>query len=143
MGLKLFQEAQVGFVKQPDIVDVMLEHRHPLDAESPRVSIPLRWVDAAVAQHLRMNHPATADLQPTLVPAALAAHAVADSARHVELEARLRAREVARAYAHLALLSVEGLDHVQQRSLHVADGQPFVDSKALDLAEVRKARGLG
>src|SRR5579859_5382917 len=93
--LELLQEAQVGFVEQPDVVHVVLQHRHPLDPEAPGIAIPLRRVDAAVAQHLRVNHPAAADLKPALVTAALAAHAGADAARDVELEARLGEREVA------------------------------------------------
>src|SRR2546428_4931257 len=44
----------------------MLQHRHPLDAESPRVAVPPRGIDATVAQHLRVDHPASADLKPTL-----------------------------------------------------------------------------
>src|SRR5689334_9781265 len=100
---ELLQEAQVGFVEQPDVVHVVLQHRHALDTESPRVAVPLRRVDATVTQHLRVDHAAAAHLEPTLVPAALAAHAAADATCHVELEARFGEREVARAYAHLSL----------------------------------------
>src|SRR5579864_7737310 len=81
---KLLQEPQVGFVEETDVVDVVLEHRHPLDAESPGVAVPIGRVDAAVAKDLRMDHPAAAHLEPALVTAALAPHSVADAARHVE-----------------------------------------------------------
>ncbi len=47
--LELLQEAEVGFVEQADVVDVVLEHRHALDAESPGVAVPLGGVDPAVA----------------------------------------------------------------------------------------------
>src|ERR1700693_1890582 len=100
MASKLFQEPKVEFVEEPDVVDVVLQHRHALDAESPRVAVPRGRVDPAVAEHLRMDHPASANLEPTLVAAALASHAVADPARHVELEAGLGEREVARTNAH-------------------------------------------
>src|SRR6266566_6805589 len=86
-----------------------------------------------------MHHAAPAHLQPALVPATLAARARADAARHVELEARLREWKVARPNAHLAVLAVEGLDHVQQRALHVPDGEGLVDRQPFDLAEVRQA----
>src|SRR5713226_3397964 len=112
MRLELFQEAQVGFVEETDVIDVVLEHRHPLDPETPRVAVPLLGIDAAVAQDLRMDHPAAADLKPSFVPAALAAGARADAAGDVELEARLGEREVARANSHLALFAVQRLDHV-------------------------------
>src|ERR1700747_1490437 len=38
----LLQESQVGLIEQADVVDVVLQHRHPLDAETPRVAVPLR-----------------------------------------------------------------------------------------------------
>src|SRR5690349_14125161 len=90
-----------------------------------------------------MNHPAAPDLEPTLVPAALASHAATDPARHVELEARLGEGKVARPHANLAVRSVQRLDHVEQRSFHVPDGQSLVDRESLYLAEVRQARRLG
>src|SRR5882672_8391650 len=93
---ELLQEAQVGFVEEADVVDVVLQHRHALDAESPRVAVPLRGIDPSVAQHLRVDHAAAADLEPPLVPAALAPHAVADTARDVELEAGLCEGKVTR-----------------------------------------------
>src|SRR4029077_14776596 len=65
-----------------------------------------------------------------------------DAACHVELEARLSEWEVARANAHLALDPIQRLDHVQQRALHVSDGQRLVDSQAFDLAEVGEPRGF-
>src|SRR4029077_20560776 len=63
-SLKLLQEAKVGFVEEADVVYVVLEHRHALDAKSPCVAVPFGRVDPAVAQDLRMNHAAAADLEP-------------------------------------------------------------------------------
>src|SRR5207237_9693883 len=45
-------------------------------------------------------------------------------------------------HAPRAVASVQGLDHVGQRPLHVADRQALVDRKTLDLAEVRQPRRL-
>src|SRR3989449_9421540 len=84
--LELLQEAQVGFVEEADVVDVVLEHRHPLDAESPRVAVPLRGIDPAAAQDLRVHHAAAADLEPSLVAAALSTGATANAAADGELE---------------------------------------------------------
>src|SRR5438445_417615 len=104
---------------------------------SPSHSYEMR---TSVAQHLRMHHPAAAHLEPSLMAAALAAHPAADPARNVELEARLGEGEVAGAHAHLALASVQRLDHVEQRALHVAHRESLVHSKPFDLAEVRQPR---
>src|SRR5260370_17744951 len=103
---ELLEESQVGFVEQADVIDVVLEHRHPLDPEAPRVAVPLLGIDAAVAQHLRMDHPAAADLEPPFVPAALAARPRADAAGHRQLEPGLGAWEVARPNSDLALFAV-------------------------------------
>src|SRR6266851_4222023 len=143
LRLKLFEEAEVGFVEQADVIDVVLEHRDPLDPEAPGIAVPLLGIDAAVAQDLWMDHAAAPDFEPSLVPAALAASARADAAGYVELKAGLGEGEVARADSHLALLAVERLDHVHQRALHVADGQRLVHGQAFDLAEVRQPGGFG
>src|SRR5579859_5852069 len=90
----------------------------------------------------RHSHSTAADFEPALVTAALAAHAGADAARDVELEARLGEREVARAHAHLAVAAVERLDHEEQRALQVPDREPLVHGQALDLAEVRQSSRL-
>src|ERR1035437_9745948 len=89
-----------------------------------------------------MDHPAAADLQPALVPEALAARPATDPAGHVELEARFGEREIARPDPHLSLFSIQGLDHVKERALHVANREPAVHREALDLAEIRQARGF-
>src|SRR5438128_12475845 len=119
LALELLQEPQVGFVEQADVVDVVLQHRHPLDAETPGVAVPLGGVDASVAQHLRVHHAAPTHLEPPFVAAALASDPAADPTRHVELEARLREGEVARTDTNFPLASVERLDHVPERALHV------------------------
>src|SRR6202521_6405124 len=90
-----------------------------------------------------MDHAAAANLEPALVPPALASHPTADAAGHVELEAGLREWEVAGPDADLSLAPIQRLDHVQQRALHVPDGEALVDREPLDLAEIRKARCLG
>src|SRR6266849_865740 len=141
--LKLFQEAEVGFVEQADVIDGVLEHRDPLDPAAPGIAVRLLGIEAAGAQDLWMDHAAAPDFEPSLVPAALAASARADAAGYVELKAGLGEGEVARADSHLALLAVERLDHVQQRALHVADGQRLVHGQAFDLAEVRQPGGFG
>src|SRR5439155_18993033 len=112
------------------------------DAETPGVAVPLRGVDASVAEHLRVHHAAPTHLEPPFVAAALASDPAADPTRHVELEARLREGEVARTDTNFALASVERLDHVQERALHVADREAVVDRKPFHLAEVRKPRRL-
>src|SRR6185312_13985352 len=88
-------------------------------------------------------HAAAADLEPPLVPAALATCPRADAAGDVELEARLGEGEVTRPDADLAFVSVHRLDQVEQRALHVADGQALVHRQTLDLAEVRQSGCLG
>src|SRR5207247_5297168 len=125
--LELPVEPQIVLVEEAKVLDVVLEQRHALDAESPRVAREAIGVDAPVAQDLRVDHAASACLQPALPAAAAASLPHAATAHRVELVARLGVAEVMRPHAHAALATEERLDHVQQRAFQVADREAFVD----------------
>ncbi len=109
---ELLQEAQVVLVVQPQVGDAVLEHRDPLDAETPRepldplgviagrvrlgrghVRVDVR-VDLAGAEHLE---PALALAQVAAGAVLQEAPAVAVEAGHVDLDAGLGEREEVRA----------------------------------------------
>src|SRR5207244_10716865 len=87
--LKLPVEANVVLIKQAQVLDVVLQQRHPLDSETPGVAGVTIRVDATVAPDLRMDHAAAAGLQPSGTTAAEAPLAEAPPARQVELADRL------------------------------------------------------
>ena len=69
--------------------------------------------------------------------------AVAEEARDVRLDRRLREREVVGAEADLPLLAEQGAHEVEQRSLQVGERDAAVDRQPLDLVEDRDVRRVG
>src|SRR5689334_21813862 len=64
--LELHQEPQIVFVKQPDVVDSISNHRNPLDPESERPARPNFRIVADILKYLRMHHAAARNLEPFL-----------------------------------------------------------------------------
>ena len=100
-------------------------------------------VDAAVVEHVGVDHAAAEDLEPAGVLAEAAALAPADAARDVDLAAGLCEREEVRAVARGALLAEHLADEVVERALEVAEGDALVHDEALDLVELRQVAGIG
>src|SRR5947207_15793484 len=100
-GLELLEHPQIILEQRPDVWDAELDHRAAVQAQSEGESAPLLGIDADVAQHLRVNHPAAEDLHPAGLRADAAAGALAVEARHVDFRGRLGEREEARAHPHL------------------------------------------
>src|SRR5437762_1572321 len=74
--LELPQEAHVVLQEEAEVGDVVLEHRQPVQPGAEGKAGIVFRVDAAVAEHLRVDHPGAQDLQP----AALAASATRSTA---------------------------------------------------------------
>ncbi len=134
-GGELLQEAGVVLEVEADVVGLVLEHGHALDAESEGEAGVLLAVDAAVLEHVGIDHAAAEDLDPAGVLAERAALAAADVARHVHLRRRLGEGEEGGAQADAGLLAEELLGEVEQRLLHVGEGDVLVDIQAFHLVE--------
>src|SRR5262249_38797201 len=93
---QLLYKAEVVFVEEADVVDVVPQHRDALDTEAPREARVALRVDAAVAQNVGVDHTAAADLEPAVAAAAAAPAPATHAARAVELEGGLGVREVRR-----------------------------------------------
>src|SRR5581483_12500333 len=127
----------------PQVGHAVLEQRHPLDAEAPRVAGVLLGVDATVAEDVGMDHAAAADLDPAVPAAGAAAGPAADGAGAVELVARLGVAEVVGPHPDPAVGTEERLAHVGQRALEVAHGEALVDGQPLELHEDGAVAGVG
>src|SRR5437660_7803994 len=126
-GLKLRKNAQIVLEQRPDIRNVELDHGAAIQPQSEGEAAPLLGIDADVAQHLRMDHPAAEDLHPAGLRTGAAARAFAVEARHVDFRGWCGEREEARGHAHLQLLAEEALDEVLERSAQVSEVDAFVD----------------
>src|SRR5690606_27806504 len=91
---ELAQEAHVVVEEAAQVVDAMAQHGEALHAQAEREPGVLLRVDADVAQHGWMHHPAAKHLQP-------AGRTVRLLPGDVDLGRRLGEREVARPEAHL------------------------------------------
>src|ERR1044072_8723348 len=96
---KLFQEPEVVLVEQPDVLDLVAQDGHPLDAHAPREAGVLLRVVADRFEHCRVHHASAENLDPAGLLAHRAAGAVARPAADVDLGARLRVGKEARAEA--------------------------------------------
>ncbi len=117
------------------VADPVAEHQGALDAHAEReAGVDLR-VDAAGAQHPRVDHAAAAPLDPARAVAVL-------GEPHVELGRRLGEREVVRPPAGPRLGAEHGPGEVVQRAAQVRHGDALVHHQALDLVEDRGVGGV-
>src|SRR5204863_3635983 len=93
---ELLEKSEIVLEEQADVVHLVAQNRDALDAHPPRESgVPLRVV-ANVLEHDRMDHSASADLEPAGSLAHRTTGAVALPAADVHLGARLGVREKTR-----------------------------------------------
>ena len=69
LELELPQEPQIALQEQPQVVDAVADHRHPLDAQAEREAGVSLGIDARRAQYVRVNQAGAAQLQPAVAPA--------------------------------------------------------------------------
>ena len=79
---KLLQKTLVVFEEESQVVDTVAQHRQALDTHAERITQVFLAVDADMAEHLGVDHPAAQDLEP----AGMAAHPAAVTAAHHALD---------------------------------------------------------
>src|SRR6185312_13477307 len=128
---ELLEETQVVLEERAQIGNTVAQHREALHAEAEgEAGVALR-VDAAVPQHVRMDHAAAEHFQP-------AGRTVRGVPADVHFGRRLGEREIAGAEAHLEIALEERADELGQRALEVGETGSLVDQQALDLVEHRR-----
>ena len=131
------QEADVVVVEQAHVRNAPGEHGRTLDAHAEREARVALRVDAAVAQHVGVDHAAAQQLEPSAVLADAAAGAVADDAGELELERRLGEGEVVGAPLQRRVRTEERSREEFEGALEIAHRDPLVDAESLDLVEHR------
>src|SRR5262249_32361996 len=139
-ALELSQEAQVVRPQVADVRKAVAKDGDPLEAPPEGEAGHLLGVVADEPEHVRVDHPGAADLDPPRVPAHRTAGTLAEEARHERLERRLGEREVVRDELRLALLAEQLPQQMQERALEVGERDPAVDREALHLVEHRVVR---
>ncbi len=136
------EPAHVGLEHRAQVRNAVLEHGQPVDAHAEGEALPFVRVEAAIAQHVRMDHAAAENFHPVVagVQLQLAAGAVAAD---VHLGRRLGEREVVRPETRVDALDLEEPgDEGLQRPLQVAHVDVAVDHQPLDLMEHRGVGGV-
>src|SRR5438034_722459 len=90
----LSEEAHVALEEGTDLVDAVADHRNPLEPEAEREPLPLLRVVADGLEHVRVDHPAAAELDPARERADTTTLAVTEDAAHRQLRRRLGVGEV-------------------------------------------------
>ena len=97
---ELFEEPHVVLVEEADVLDAILEHRHPLDAHSEGEAGDAVGIVSDGFEDRRMHHAAAENFEPPGLLADGAPDAGALVATDVDLGARFRVRKEARTQAH-------------------------------------------
>src|ERR1700727_727310 len=135
--------AQVRIEKVAQVRQAVFEHRQAIEADPPGETLINLGIDAAIGQHVGMDHAAAQDFEPIL------AFAEADfvaraAALDVDLERGRREWKKARAQAHAnAGRFEERLAEFLQHPLEVGERRTIVDDQALDLVEHGRMRLVG
>src|SRR3954447_209428 len=134
--LEALQEAHVVLEEDAQILDAVAQHRDPVRAHPEREAlVPLR-IEAAVAQHDRMNHSGTEDGEPAGPPARGAAAAAADQAADVERHGRLREWVVAGPETRSGSRPEHRPGELVEQTAQMGEGRAFIDHQTLDLEEL-------
>src|SRR5688572_4626728 len=137
----LVQEPDVGVVENPNVGNVVAQHRDSGRAHAegpPGVAVA---IEAGGVDYRRMHHSRPEYLHPAGALAAGAAGSVTELALHVHLRRGLREREVARPEARLRLAE-ESVGEMSQRRLEIDEADAFIDCQAFNLGEHRRVRGV-
>src|SRR5215813_872325 len=78
----LRQEAHVAVEERLDLVDAVAAHRDALEPEAEREARVLLGVDAHPGEHVGVDHPAAAELDPPRLRAHATTRTVAEDAAH-------------------------------------------------------------
>src|SRR3954447_13574647 len=114
--LVLGEEADVVVEERLDRLDALAQHQHALEAEAEREPGVLLGVDADLQEHVRVDHPAATELDPTRLRADATARTVTEDAGDRELGRRLGEREERREQAGLQRLAEVRADESLERS---------------------------
>src|SRR5687768_16148288 len=118
----------------PNIVDLVHQRRHPVEAEAEGKAGIDRRVDIHGPQHIRMDHSRPAELDPARTLARATASvfvpsgAVAFETREIEFRRRLGEREVARPKSCLRVFAKQAAQPLRYRALEMRHSDAFVDA---------------
>src|SRR5215213_3164721 len=102
---EFFQKPDIVLEEQTNIIELVHQPAHAIDSKTKREPVILPLIDSDRAQHVRMHHSGTAQLDPTRVLANSTTTSLALEATEIKLGARLSERKVRRSKARNSVRS--------------------------------------
>src|SRR5690348_2806644 len=102
----MVEEADIALEQLSEIRDAVFQHGDAVDAHAPGKALVDVGIEAAEAQHVRMHHAATENLEPVLALAE-ADFALVTAALDVDFERRFGEREERRPESHVDVIDLE------------------------------------
>src|SRR5215472_3643270 len=124
---ELLQEAEIVLEKDADVVDAMAQHRDAVESEAPRPAGEFFRIVACRAEHVRVDHPAAAHLEPARAFARAAARAVARVARNVDFGGRFGELEIRRAEPRASICAEEMPAEIGRKAFEMAERDAAID----------------
>src|SRR5919202_1753335 len=140
---ELAQEADVVGDEVAQVVHVVAHHGAAVDADPEGDPLPLLGVDAHGGEHVRVDHPAAAQLDPARLGAHPAPPALAEDARDLELGGGLGEGEERRPEAGVDVRPEVGGGERFDGAGQVAEGDAPVHGQPLNLVEDGEVAGVG
>src|SRR5512135_1109840 len=124
ISVKLFQELQIIFKEQSEIIYAVAQHGQAFHAHTEGETDVFFAVDADMLEYVRMHHAAAADLEPAAFPA------------HIHLGRRLGERKERWTEAHLHIFSLEiVLQEIGDHAFEVGEAHALADPQTFHLME--------
>src|SRR5215471_17003414 len=95
-SMKLFQEPHVILKQQPNIIQAVHQSAHAIDSEPKSKAGVFMWIDIDRAQHVRVDHARTTELNPAGVLADAATGTATLEATEIKLGAGFGERKIGR-----------------------------------------------
>ena len=123
---KLFQEPDVIFTEEAQVVDLVFQHGYSFDAHTESIAGIFITVDAAIFKQVRVHHSAAEDLYPATVFANITALSMTDQTADIHLGARFSEWKIGRPETDLHLFAKHLLHEEIQCLFQVGEGNMFV-----------------
>lgn len=136
LRLELLQKAHVILKEIANVANVVAKHGNPFDTHAQREAGVHVGVDAALGEHVGVDHPCPEDFEPTGSFADGASFAMAYFAADIYLSAGFGEGEIAGAETGFYILPEHLLREVVERLLEVSERDVFVDVESLNLMKL-------
>src|SRR6266404_5948913 len=140
---ELFQKPDIVLEQEPNVVQLINSRAGAVDPQAKGKAGELFRVHVGRAQHVRMHHAGTAQLDPSRAFANAAAFAATVKATVIDFGARFREWKVRRSKTSSRFRPEQAMHKLSQRALQMSHGDSAIHAESFNLKEHRIVRGIG